>query len=70
MSLTNGKIEFSYIMADGASVRMTISDETPLPQVLEAFEMFLRASGYAVDGIVDIVQYADQDMVDPNAEAN
>lgn len=70
MSLTNGKIEFSYTMSDGASVKMTISDETPLAQVLEAFEMFLRASGYAVDGIVDIVQYADQDLIDPNAEAN
>lgn len=70
MSRTNGTIEFIYNTPDGGSVKVQISDETSLPQVLEAFEMFLKASGYAVDGIVDIVQYADQDMNDPNAEAN
>ena len=67
MNQPNGKIEFIHQYSDGdPKVIMTLSPETPLPQLLEAFEMFLRASGYSFNGIVDIVETE----YDPKAEQN
>ena len=37
-------------------IEMTITDEASLTEMLEAFEAFLRASGYTVDGKLDIVE--------------
>lgn len=37
-------------------IEMEIEDEASLDQLLEAFEAFLRASGYTVDGALDIVK--------------
>jgi len=47
------------------SIEMTISDESSLPDVLEAFEGFLKASGYHIaDGsYLDIVE--DQEQTPP-----
>lgn len=36
-------------------IEMEIADETNITELLEAFEQFLRASGYTVDGALDIV---------------
>ncbi len=36
-------------------ITMELSNESVLPDVLEAFEMFLIASGYVFDGKLDIV---------------
>ena len=40
------------------SIEMTITDESSLPDVLEAFEKFLKASGYHIPegSYIDIVQ--------------
>lgn len=69
MSQLNGKMEFTFQASDyEPKIVMTLSPESALPQVLEAFEQFLLAAGYVFDGQVDIV---DQDVYsDPNAGQN
>ena len=37
-------------------VEMTLPADSTLGEVLEVFEAFLKASGYAFNGIVDIVE--------------
>ena len=37
------------------SITVELSNESALPDVLEAFEMFLIAAGFCFDGKVDIV---------------
>lgn len=70
MDKPTGKMEFFYQYDEyTGSVTMTLSPGTPLPQVLEAFEKFLLASGYVFDGIVDIVDEVSVPQ-DPNAEQN
>lgn len=71
MNQQTGKIEFTYQFSEfDPKVTMTLAPGTSLPQVLEAFEMFLLASGYSFKGVVDIVEPYDADLVDPNAERN
>lgn len=71
MNQPKGKLEFTYQFDEyEPRVMMTLSPGTPLPQVLEAFETFLLASGYAFDGMVDIVDKDGYIPVDPNAEQN
>lgn len=43
--------EFTGIL----NIEMTISDEASLQEMLEAFESFLKASGYTIDGNLDII---------------
>jgi len=50
------------------SIEMCIAEESSLPDILEAFEGFLKASGYHFDGYIDIVQ-DDESMVQYNSEA-
>lgn len=53
----NGYIEFFYQFSDrhpAVSVRM--SPDAAIPEVLEAFEGFLRAAGYHFTGQLDITQ--------------
>ena len=46
------------------SIEMTIADEASLPDILEAFEKFLKASGYHIpeNSYIDVVQ-DDESMV-------
>jgi hypothetical protein len=37
------------------NIEMTVNDDASLTEILEAFEGFLKASGYMVDGKLDIV---------------
>lgn len=41
---------------DATKVEMTLPADATLGEVLEVFEMFLKASGYAFNGIVEIVE--------------
>ena len=51
------------------SIEMCIADESSLPDILEAFENFLKASGYHFpeNGYIDIVQ-DEESMVQYNFE--
>lgn len=56
MEDNTGMMEFYYqfdVARPVISVRL--SPETPLPDVLGAFEMFLKAAGYNFPGQVDII---------------
>ena len=49
-------IKFEYQFDDASpKIEMTLDPASALPQVLQSFEAFLKASGYVFDGIVDIV---------------
>ena len=37
-------------------IEIVVEDEASLTQLLEAFESFLQASGYTIDGQLDIVK--------------
>jgi hypothetical protein len=52
------------------NIEMTISDEASLPDLLEAFEGFLRASGYSIPSgsYIDIVQ-DDENVIKYNNDA-
>lgn len=39
------------------NIEIAVADETNLEELLEAFEQFLRASGYTIDGALDVVPY-------------
>jgi len=45
-------------------VRVELSPQSALPEVLEQFEAFLRAAGYSFDGYVDIIEAEETDNVD------
>lgn len=64
------KIEFVYQVEGAPKVTLTLSAESTLGQVLEAFEMFLLASGYSFKGQVDIVDFTNDELYDPKAEEN
>lgn len=50
-------MQFIYQFEPNApKVTMEISPESSLPDVLEAFESFLRAAGYSFEGTLDIVE--------------
>lgn len=68
----DGKIEFIYDQGDGGSVRLSISADAPLNDVLEAFEKFLQAAGYSFNGMVDIIEIneVNGDIIGPNTEMN
>ena len=38
-------------------IEFTVQDEASLDQMLESFEYFLRASGYHIDGYIDVVPH-------------
>jgi len=52
------------------NIEMTISEEASLPDLLEAFEGFLKASGYHIseNSYIDVVQN-EENMVQYNLEA-
>jgi len=51
-----GKMIFSYQFNDGnPKISVELSPESALPEVLEAFESFLIASGYKFTGQLDFV---------------
>lgn len=72
MKEANGKMEFTYQFSDhDPKVTMTLSPGMDLGDVIEAFETFLLAAGYVFNGQLEINgNYADSDLVDPNAEQN
>lgn len=37
-------------------IEIVIEDEPSLTELLEAFESFLKASGFSIDGVLDIVK--------------
>ena len=51
------KFESQYDENTG-KVTIELSSDTSLPDVLEAFERFLKATGYSFDGVIDIVEEA------------
>ena len=70
MEDNTGMMEFYYqfdIAHPAISIRL--SPETPLPEVLEAFESFLKAAGYSFPGQVDIIA-TEIIPQDENAELN
>lgn len=38
------------------NIEMTLDDEASLEEMLDAFKRFLQASGYTIDGYLDIIQ--------------
>lgn len=73
MDLSKDKIQFISELDGSASVTMTLPADANLGEVLEAFEAFLRASGYEFYGEVNIVddsEYDDSLIYDPKAEEN
>lgn len=50
-----GKITFSRTYDNDETIVHTISGESTLTDVLEAFQFFLKGCGYHFDGYVDIV---------------
>ncbi len=62
MERLNGKLEFYYKFdTHQPEITVTLSPDSDLSQVFEAFEGFLRAAGYQIDGVIDVVN--------PDAEA-
>lgn len=51
----NRKMTFTYPLHSGGKVVMEISAESDLTEAIQAFEQFLRGSGYYFDGTLDIV---------------
>ena len=53
-----GRYRLSYEPPQGcveAEVEMAISSEATLPQIIELFEAFLKASGYVFEGRLEVV---------------
>ena len=60
-------IKFEYEFDDDSPrIEMTLQPTSTLPQVLQSFEAFLRASGYVFNGMVDIIDDNDIECVDGN----
>lgn len=50
-------MKFTYQFdQDAVKIEVSLPPEAVLPEVLEAFEKFLVASGYVFDGTLDFVQ--------------
>ena len=57
MEQREGKMEFFYQFDDGhPAIKVTLSPHTPLGEIFETFEGFLRAAGYHFDGLIDLVE--------------
>jgi len=52
------------------NIEMTISEEASLPDLLEAFEGFLKASGYHIpeNNYIDIVVHSEESVVEYTSE--
>lgn len=61
-----GKMEFIYEFDETFRVSVSIPPDSSLNDVLEAFEGFLRGSGYSFAGQLDFI---DIDCVDGNLKA-
>lgn len=72
MKEINGKMEFFYQFQEGdGSVSITLPSDASLDEVLDGFETFLLAAGYAFNGHIEINgNFVDSDLVDPNVEKN
>jgi hypothetical protein len=56
-----GVMKFEYQFDENsAKVTVELSPESDLTTVLEQFEAFLKASGYAFDGLLDFVAEEDE----------
>lgn len=50
-------LKFEYQFDDGsAKVVFEMSPESSLPEVVEQFELFLKAAGYSFDGSLDFIE--------------
>lgn len=53
----DGKMQFIYQFAEHSPrTEVTLSPESTLTEVVEQFEIFLKAAGYGFDGALDFVQ--------------
>lgn len=70
MEDNTGMIEFYYQFdSQHPAISIRLVPDSPLPEVLEAFEAFLKAAGYNFSGQVDIVT-VEAIPQDPQADLN